>query len=287
MLEFAHAALRRKAHLVTICAMHSTVQSMPRASRDWRRPLRYLWRTPWIFLHVVVAIPLTLVAFSPIGRHGRVRGQRLDIWLQRWWSGGLVRRCGFRIVCEGEPLPGAVLFVANHVSWLDIELMHSQRVMSFIAKAEIARWPLIGWLAARAGTIFHSRGSGHSLNAVMDRAVERLREGMAVGVFPEGGTGPGDRLRTFHARIFQIAVDAQAVVQPVAISYGSEGRMDLRVPFAPRESFFANVVRLIGDPGVEARVRFLEPVALSADGRRHTAEAARSAIAHALDYGEA
>lgn len=276
--------MRRKAHLATICVMHSTVQSIPRASRDWRRPLRYLWRTPWIFIHVVVAIPLTLVAFSPIGRHGRVRGQRLDIWLQRWWSGGLVRRCGFRVVRVGEPQAGAVLFVANHVSWLDIELMHSQRVMSFIAKAEIARWPLIGWLASRAGTIFHRRGSGHSLNAVMDQAVERLRAGMAVGVFPEGGTGPGDRLRTFHARIFQTAADAQVAVQPVAISYGRNGTMDLRVPFAPGESFFANVVRLIGDAGVEARVTFLDPIPPGNDGRRQMAEAARTAIGSALGY---
>lgn len=267
-------------------AMHSTVESLPEMRRDWRRPLRYLWRTPWVFVHVVIAMPLALVAFSPIGRRARVRGERLDHALQRWWSGGIVRRCGFRIVREGEPQPGAVLFAANHVSWLDIELMHSQRVMSFVAKAEIARWPLIGWLAARAGTIFHRRGSGHSLNAVMEQAVERLRDGVAVGVFPEGGTGQGERLRTFHARIFQIAADAQVTVQPVAISYGKNGKMDLRVPFAPGESFFANVVRLLGDAGVEARVSFLDPVPLSDEGRRQTAQAVRTAIARALDYPE-
>jgi len=267
--------------------MHSTVESLSPARRDWRRPLRYLWRTPWVFVHVVVAVPLALVAFSPIGRTAHVRGERLDQWLQRWWSGGILRRCGFRIVRVGEPQSGAVLFVANHVSWLDIELMHSQRVMSFVAKAEIARWPLIGWLASRAGTIFHRRGSGHSLNAVMEQAVERLRDGMSVGVFPEGGTGPGDRLRTFHARIFQIAADAQVTVQPVAISYGRGGKMDLRVPFAEGESFFANAVRLIGDAGVEAHVRFLDPIPLREEGRRQTAEAARAAIAQALGHGDA
>ena len=270
--------------IATIAAMNSSVETLGGTRRDWRRPLRYLWRTPWIFVHVVVAVPLTLIAFSPIGRHARVRGERLDYWLQRWWSGGIVRRCGFRIVRLGEPQSGAVLFVANHVSWLDIELMHSQRVMSFVAKAEIARWPLIGWLASRAGTIFHRRGSGNSLNAVMEQAVERLRDGTSVGVFPEGGTGPGDRLKTFHARIFQIAADAQVTVQPVAISYGKNGKMDLRVPFAPGESFFANVVRLIGDAGVEAQVHFLDPIPLSDEGRRQTAESARAAIAQALGH---
>jgi 1-acyl-sn-glycerol-3-phosphate acyltransferase len=175
-----------------------------------------------------------------------------------------------------------VLFVANHVSWLDIELMHSQRIMSFVAKAEIARWPLVGWLATRAGTIYHQRGSAHSLGAVMERVVARLREGMAVGVFPEGGTGPGDRVKTFHARIFQVAADAGVAVQPVALCYGDGGRMDLRVPFAPKESFFANFVRLLGGPSLEASVQFLEPVPLSDDGRRQTAESARTRIAQAL-----
>jgi len=170
-----------------------------------------------------------------------------------------VRIFGFRIRRIGAPLPGAVLFVANHVSWLDIELMHSQRIMSFVAKAEIARWPLIGWLATRAGTIYHRRGSTHSLGAVMERVVARLREGMAVGVFPEGGTGPGDRVRTFHARIFQVAADAAVPVQPVALCYGSDERMDL-----------------------EASVHFLAAVETGGDGRRQTAEAARTRIAQAL-----
>jgi 1-acyl-sn-glycerol-3-phosphate acyltransferase len=267
--------------------MVSTAESLSESRRDWRRPLRYLWRTPWIVFHIVVAIPLTLVAFSPIGRRASVRGERLDQWLQRWWSGGIVRRCGFRIVRVGEPRPGPVLFVANHVSWLDIELMHSQRVMSFVAKAEIARWPLVGWLATRAGTIFHRRGSARSLNAVMEQAVDRLRQDMAVGVFPEGGTGPGDRLRTFHARIFQVAADAQVPIQPVAISYGRNGKMDLRVPFADGESFFANVVRLVGDAGAEAQVRFLDPIPLSDEGRRQIAESARAAIAQALGHDDA
>jgi 1-acyl-sn-glycerol-3-phosphate acyltransferase len=116
----------------------------------------------------------------------------------------------------------------------------------------------------------------------MERVVNRLREGMAVGVFPEGGTGTGERLRTFHARIFQVAVDANVPVQPVALCYGENGTMDLRVPFAPGEHFFGNLVRLLGGPSLEASVHFLEPVASSDDGRRQTAVAARERIAQAL-----
>jgi len=267
--------------------MQTSVETSPAAGRDWLRPLRYLWRTPLLLLLVVVTFPLAFVAFSPLGPRLSVRGERLDHWLQRWWSRQLMHVFGFRLRRVGTPLPGAVLFVANHVSWLDITLMHSQRIMAFVAKAEIARWPLVGWLATRAGTIYHQRGSAHSLGAVMERVVARLREGMAVGVFPEGGTGQGDRVKTFHARIFQVAADADVPVQPVALCYGDNDRMDLRVPFAPKESFGANFLRLLGGPSFEATVHFLEPVPLSDDGRRQTAETARAAIARALRMAEA
>ena len=262
--------------------MNSTADPAPRARRDYWRPLRYLLRTPLLLLHALIAFPLALAVFNPLARRCQIGGERLDYRMTRWWSGRIVRIFGFRVRRAGEPLPGAILFVANHVSWLDIELMHSQRIMSFVAKAEIERWPLVGWLATRAGTIYHRRGSTHSLGAVMERVVARLREGMAVGVFPEGGTGTGERLRTFHARIFQVAVDANVPVQPVALCYGENSTMDLRVPFAPGEHFFGNFVRLLGGPSLEASVHFLEPVASSEDGRRQTAVAARERIAQAL-----
>jgi 1-acyl-sn-glycerol-3-phosphate acyltransferase len=274
--------LQRCPPLATIAPVNSAAGSVSMQDRDWRRPLRYLWRVPLLLVHALIAVPLALAAFNPLSRRLHVRGERLDWLLTRWWSGRIVRIFGFRIRRSGEPLPGGVLFVANHVSWLDIELMHSQRMMCFVAKAEIARWPLVGWLATRAGTIYHQRGSAHSLGSVMERVVARLREGMACGVFPEGGTGQGERVRTFHARIFQVAADAAVPVQPVALCYGDDGRMDLRVPFAPKESFGANFLRLLGGPSLEATVQFLEPVPLSGDGRRQTAEDARARIAAAL-----
>ena len=263
--------------------MNSSVEpTVAAAQPDRWRTLRYLGRAPLLLLHILISAPLGVLVLNPVAARIRVGDGSLEKFMIHWWSGALVRRFGLRIRRFGEPLPGAVLYVANHVSWLDIELMHSARIMSFVAKAEIARWPLVGWLATRAGTIYHQRGSAHSLGAVMERVVARLRDGMAVGVFPEGGTGPGDRVKTFHARIFQVAADAGVPVQPVALCYGNGEHMDWRVPFAPGEHFFGNFVRLLGGPSLEASVHFLEPVALSDDGRRQTAEAARQRIARAL-----
>jgi 1-acyl-sn-glycerol-3-phosphate acyltransferase len=263
--------------------MVTTIPSA-QSTRDPWRMLRYLWRVPRLFIHVLLAVPLALAVFNPLARRIAFGGERLDHRMTRWWSYHLLRVFGLRVIRRGEPLPGAVLFVANHISWLDIELLHSQRIMSFVAKAEIARWPLIGWLATCAGTIYHQRGSAHSLAVVMERVVQRLREGMAVGVFPEGGTGRGDCVRTFHARIFQVAVTAEVPVQPVGLWYGRPGSsaMDLSFAFAPGESFFANVVRLLGGPARQAEVQFLEPLRVHDGDRRTAAETARRRIAEAL-----
>lgn len=268
--------------------MNATADNAVAAARpDRLRPLRYLWRSPVLAVHILIALPLALLVINPLGARLRIAGQRLDHWMTSWWSRWLVRCFGFRVRRYGEPQPGAVLFVANHLSWLDIELLHSQAFMCFVAKAEISRWPLVGWLAGRAGTIYHERGNGHSLAAVMQRVVGRLREGLPVGVFPEGGTGAGDRVRTFHARIFQVALDADVPVQPVALLYGNEGRQDPTVSFAPGESFFANFLRLLGGPGMTAEVHFCSPIPVNGDGRRRMAERARSEICAALGLPDA
>lgn len=256
------------------------------APADFARVGRYTLRIPLLLLHGVIAVPLALAALNPVAARLRVGRDTFEKVAIRWWSGRLVRIFGFRIRRFGEPLPGAVLYVANHVSWLDIELMHSQRPVSFVAKSEIAGWPFVGWLAARAGTIFHRRGNTDSLASVMATVVERLRDGAPVGVFPEGGSGHGGKVGTFHARIFQTALDADVPVQPVALRYGRDGRQDPGVPFGVRESFFANLWRLLGGPSLDAEIHYLDPVQPTPDARRRMAEDSRARIVATLGYGD-
>lgn len=258
----------------------------PRNGIDPFRPVRYLWRTPLLIGHIALGILLTVFVANPLtGRRGLIPSRTWET-LVHWWSRAMLRLFGFRTRILGTPVAGPVLFVANHVSWLDIETLHAHRGASFVAKAEIERWPLVGWLAARAGTIFHKRGDNASLARVMDVMRDRLRAGQAVAVFPEGGTGRGDRVRPFHARIFQVAIDTGVPIQPVALVYGREGRMDLTVPFRPGEKFFPNALRLLGQRPMDASVHFLDPLAPTNEGRRLLADAARARIAAVLDPDE-
>src|SRR5688572_9015543 len=90
-----------------------------RRSYDWRRPLRYLWRLPFLAWHVFIDLPITLALINPLSARIVLRDERLDHLAIRWWSTWMMRVFGMRVRRFGTPLPGGVLFVANHVSWID------------------------------------------------------------------------------------------------------------------------------------------------------------------------
>lgn len=237
---------------------------------------RYLYRVPFLAWHLVVDLPIAVLLMA-------LGDRRTEQAMIRLWSIGLMRVFGFRVRRIGTPLPGAVMFVANHVSWVDIVALHSQRMMGLVAKREIAGWPLVGWMAARAGTIFHQRGSTASMGGVIEQMRARLQSGGAVGVFPEGGTRDGADVGPFHARIFTAAVEAGVPVQPVALRYGAGGRDQRRVAFRKGEGFLGNFLRLLGEPPRAADICFLEPIAPgSAEGRRRIAESSRERIIAAM-----
>lgn len=243
---------------------------------------RYALRVPMLLWHALVHLPLVMVALALPSERIDLGGESLRDRIVRLWQGGLMRVFGLRMRRVGAPLPGAVLFVANHVSWMDISALHSQRMMGFVAKREIDGWPVVGRMARRGETIFHQRGSQESLGDVLDAMAGRLREGRAVGVFPEGRTRDGVEVGPFHARIFTAAVEAGVPVQPVALRYGgAEGQR--AVAFRARENFAQNFLRLLGEPPRVLDVMFLEPVDPGAvDGRGAIARVSRERIVAAL-----
>jgi lyso-ornithine lipid O-acyltransferase len=271
--------------------MNAPVSRDPAAlATDSREPVarvrwwRYLYRTPMLCWHLGVHLPAAVLMISLPGatRSGRDGLSRAEKTIA-WWSRGLLRVFGMRTRRVGEPHASAVLMVANHISWLDIELIHSHRAVHFVAKSEIAGWPVIGWLASRAGTIYHRRGSSESMASVSSVMTERLRQGHAVGVFPEGGTGNGRSVKVFHARIFQTALDAQVPIQPVALRYRVDGRYSSFVAFADKENFLINVLRLLGGPPIEAETHFLPLVRDAGEGRRRLADSCRLHICRVVE----
>lgn len=274
----------RRLSLSCASGYSGAMNAMPHSggARDWRRPLRYAVRVPLAVLMLLLALPAALLQNGWAARR-RVHGEPLDQRVVRWWTRTALRMIGIRVRKFGTALPDPAMFVANHCSWLDIVVVHTQRAVCFVAKAEIERWPLFGFLAASAGTIFHRRGSTDSLARVMQVMVERMLAGRSVAVFPEGGAAHGATLKIFHARIFQAALDADAPIQPVALRYSRGGINQPQIAFAPGENFIGNVWRLLGDPPLQAEVHFLAPLERRDGGRKQLAQNARAQIAQALD----
>ncbi len=232
---------------------------------------RLLYRVPCLSLLLVFGLPLTLISLSFPRRDLRLPRQTVAERVQRWWSATVCWIFGIEPRVTGKLVEGPVLIAANHISWLDIPVLHSISAMGFVAKAEIEAWPLAGWVAGFGETIFHLRGSHDSSNSAVDVMVQRLKAGRRVAIFAEGGILPGDGVKTFHARLFAAAIEGEAPVQAVMLRYLRAGELYPEITFLPHENFMANFVRLLRQPSCIVEVCIGAPVATQGKQRRELA----------------
>jgi len=134
---------------------------------------------------------------------------------------GLARSLGIRIVCHGRPArQRSMLFVANHVSWADIPVLGARIRAAFVAKADVAGWGMVGWLATLARTVYVERGRPSSTGEQRDAIAERLHRGESVILFPEGTNGDGTHVLPFKSSLFAVTEGLPDIlVQPVTIAY--------------------------------------------------------------------
>jgi len=232
----------------------------------------------WIRLgaHVACALVILRLVFP------RVSPERRRA-LHAWWSRKLVRLVGVEIRVEGAaPGPGTMV-AANHVSWLDVFCVSSVRSTRFIAKSEVRDWPVAGWIAERAGTLFVRRARRRDTARINEIVKAALAEGDCVGLFPEGTTTLGDRLLKFHSSLFEPAVANAAHVHPLAIRYEHSDGSLCRAAAYDDLSFMQSLALLARQRGVVARLTFAERLEAEGTNRRELARAAEARIASLLD----
>jgi 1-acyl-sn-glycerol-3-phosphate acyltransferase len=239
-----------------------------------------------MLLHILVGVPLTLISYTSPARAIRFGGRPLNDVVPGWWAAITCRIFGLRLNVQGRFQPGASLIVANHISSLDIPLLRSAAQVSFVSKGEIKKWPVVGWLAIGSDTVFHQRGSHDSASGVLIAMAERLRQGMKIAVFPEGGILPGHGVKLFHARLFAAAIDTCSPVQPVMIRYLADGCHYPQMSFIPGETFIENVFRLLRQRSCTAQVSVLPVIDAAGMKRRELAMEAELAVRAAFE-GEA
>lgn len=204
--------------------------------------------------------------------------------LTRRWSRKLLGLCRVRVEqVDGAPVLEHALIVANHVSWLDIFVINALHPCRFVAKAEIRSWPVLGWLAAAAGTVFIARGNRRELRHIFKGLVTVLQQGQRVAFFPEGTTSSQGEVLPFHANLFEAAIDARVAVQPYALSYvDANGTFHPSVDYIGDTSFVDSLFTILEGRPVIARLQCLAPIDATGAHRRELAQAAEDAVAAAL-----
>lgn len=245
--------------------------------------VRLIIRLPLLLLHFLLGTPATVLSFYLPFRAMNVSGVPLRDAMLRWWGRTMCRIFGVRVVARGSFPPGPQLVVANHISWLDVQVLHSLSPMGFVAKSEIEAWPVAGYLARVGETVFHRRGSHDSATGVAAAMAERLALGGKVAIFPEGGILPGFGIKRFHARLFAAAIETGTEVQPVAVRYVRGGRHFRDMTFREGEGFVTNILRLLSQSPRIAEVHILEPLPPTGLARRDLAQQAEIAVRTAFD----
>lgn len=189
--------------------------------------------------------------------------------LVKWWLGKVPRILGFQVSVMGEPAQQPVLMVSNHISWLDITLLGGAANPRFLSKQEVRQWPVVGWLAAKSGTLFITRGKAGAAAQASATILQALQGGRSALLFPEGTTTTGDDVRTFHARLFAPAFDANAPVQPVALRYPqADGQPNPLVPYVGDQSLGENLQAILGEKALYAEIHFLPPIQIAGMDRK-------------------
>ena len=229
---------------------------------------------------VLLVVALGLSMASVFGLFERLGVANSMVRRQRWsrfFMARLTNALPFRVTVHGELPQTPMLWVSNHVSWTDIALLGQLTPLSFLSKSEVRGWPVAGWLAAKAGSLFIRRGAGDS-QLLREQMTRHLQQPLPLLMFPEGTTTDGSSVRTFHGRLLSAAIDSRVSLQPVAIRYMRNGEVDAIAPFVGDDDLLSHLLRLFSHEQGDVEIHLLEPLASHAQERAVLAFRAQEAI---------
>ena len=245
-------------------------ESTPISFRGWVRIVR---RASMLIALIILFVPLHYL--YRIFRYG----SPFPMWFLRFAA----RISGAKVVTEGTHLKRDVFYIANHVSWLDILSLAGASGTAFVAKAELAQAPVVGWLASLNRTVFVKRENRMGVAEQINALREALEDNWSVTVFPEGTTTDGQSLLPFKSSMLSVLEPppGEVLVQPVVLDYGEVAEW---IGWVGEEGGLNNAQRVLARKGTfELRVKFLEPFSPEDfRGRKAIAAESRERIETAL-----
>ena len=241
--------------------------------------MKHPLRKARLILHIVRGMVLAALVYP------RVPVERQQVMIRNW-SQRMLALCGITLVVHqhGETLERGAMLVGNHISWIDIYVIDAWRPTPFVSKAEIAKWPVIGWLAKTIGTVFIQREKRSDAKKIMHQLSDILSSGGMIALFPEGTTSNGLAVQPFHANMFQASVLAAAPIQPICLMYeDAQGRQSPAADYIGDTTLFESVDMILSASPLSAHLYVGAPLAAGPD-RRQLADQAQQAVSHALGY---
>jgi 1-acyl-sn-glycerol-3-phosphate acyltransferase len=220
------------------------------------------------FWGTAVLAALALVLLLPFHLAAMAIGRRHGMLVAQLWQRFACFLMGIRITVTGSPArERPLLLLSNHTSWLDIPILAAIAPVSFIAKKEVAGWPIVGFLARAQRSVFVDRDRRQATRAHADEVAGRLSTGDIIVLFAEGTSSDGNRVLPFRSALVgaaQRAIDAggAATVQPVAIAYRRMLGLPLGRQHRPLVAWYGGInllphlKRVLSEGGVDVHVVF-------------------------------
>jgi len=214
-----------------------------------------LMKTLKIILHILFVIPLCVLILISTKRQ---QEKIIQFWCKRLLS-------IFEIKVEVQGLNSFLynqkqyLMVANHISWMDIIVIQSIKPSIFVAKSDVASWPLFGWVAQMTGTIFIKREKVSDIKKALKKMKRRLIK-RSVCIFPEGTSTNGRYLLPFKSNLFQSSIDTNKSILPLCLRYKQKGMYSDKAAFIDDMSLVDSIIKIKKEIDISVEVEVLQPV---------------------------
>lgn len=233
---------------------------------------------------ILTILALTGVSFVLIPMQGLAMktGHRVQRKLPHLWHVIATSLVGIRVQQIGEPATSRPLLItANHASWVDITVVGSLMPLSFIAKSEVAGWPIFGLFAKLQRTVFVNRTRRSETGKVADQIAQRMAEGDAMVLFAEGTSNDGNSVLPFRSALLGAATRGlgegdKVWVQPLSVAYKHLHGVPLGRQFRPRVAWYGDMELaghlwgIFSDGALDVVVTWGEPIAVDASMDRKT-----------------
>ena len=231
-------------------------------------------------MHILIGIVMVFVYRLRFGKHWYIKPMGLSA--KRWWMLNMNSLLGIRVAQYGQIDRQPLLYVANHISFLDIIVISAMTDVRFLSKHTLRYWPLVGLLAEMSGTLFIKRDK----RSMIARVISTVRDALAkshIVVFPEGTTSLGDEVKHFHSGLFQAAIDANVPVQPIAIRYLHQGKLDRTAAYIERDNILVSMWRLLERSYTDVHLIFGDTLTGKDQTRQQLAHTAQANIQQQLN----